>query len=274
MMRTKKNPLPIVLSLFILGFLFLSGNQNAAAAQVEYKANWAIHVDFNGNQVNADLTVEVWEFTDGEETNHLERTRPLPCRVRNGVAIDNNEATFSGGRGILCKVPSRRVIVYNMTRGEYIPPNRCDVEKGALAASDIGLDANDTGEPRTNTIFALPDLALVTDMPPSSTFDTMMRFSVDNQVAVSGLFNANQNPNSLLADFNQVNDPDGGDLAYQPIFVANGTVYPSNPAQIDEDLSLSMAKSRLFIGYSPQTGTGLFGSMTSLDIDPGCVGTG
>jgi hypothetical protein len=273
-MHTKKFHLPILFILFVLGFLFFSSNQKASASQVDYEANWLVHVDFIGNQVNADLTVQVWEFTDGEETSYLETTRSLNCQVRNGVEIDNNEATFSGGKGIVCVVPNRRQIIYNMTRGGFIPPTQCALRKGAFVESEIVLDPNSTGQVHMNPIFTMPDLALDAIMPPSSNYLTLMHFSVDGTSSDSIPFFANPIQNSLLAFFNQVNDPDGGDLAYQPIFVANGTLLPAAPSDIDEDLSLSLTKSRLDIGYSPVTEAGLFGQMLSLDIDPGCFPTG
>lgn len=273
-MRSNKIQLPFIALLFLFIFLFLAGNQEAKAAEVEYEANWLIHVDFLGNQVNAALTVQVWEFTDGEETGYLERTSPIQCQVRSGVEIDNNEATFSGGKGIVCLVPNRRQIIYDMTRGAFIPPNQCDLRKGAFAESDIMLDANNTGQVRMNPIFTMPDLSLDAIMPPSSTLLTLMHFIVDGQTADSQQFTANPGLNTLQAFFNQVNDPNGGDLAYQPLFFANGTLIPTATPDIDEDLALSLTQSRLDIGFSPETQEGLFGTMTSLDIDPGCFPTG
>jgi len=272
-MNTKKNLLRTALILFTIGFLFLSSNQKATAAQVEYEANWFIHVDFIGNQVNADLTVAVWEF-DGEGTTYLETTRSLNCQVRNGVEIDNNEATFSGGKGIVCLVPNRRQIIYNMTRGGFIAPTECALRKGAFAESQIVLDPNSTGQVRMNPIFTMPDLSLDAIMPPSSTLLTLMHFRVDGQTADSIHFTASPGLNTLQAFLNQVNDPNGGDLAYQPLFFANGLLVPSVTSDIDEDLALSLTKSRLDIGFSPEGQEGLFGTMTSLDIDPGCFPTG
>ncbi len=279
-MRTKNIYLTVVVVLFTICFSLLANHQQATAAQdeaqaVEYETDWSIHVDFLGNRVNARLTVEVWEFTDGVQTDYRIRARNLRCHVPNSVEISDNEAIFNGEGRIRCLVPSRQKIVEKMTDGVFIPSDHCLCKDGAFATSEIVFDALDPGEPpRTNPIFSMSDMALLADMPPSPTFATMMRFHVDSQVAISQQFIADQVPNSLLADFNQVNDPNSGDLAYQPIFVANGTVYPSNPANIDEELSLSMKRSRLFIGHWPKTGQSLSGRIRSLDLDPGCFGTG
>ncbi len=273
-MRINKIPLAVVSTLLLMAFLFFSGNQEAAAAQSDFEANWSIHVDFEGNEVNAELTVEVVEFPPGGGTIHLERTSPLRCRVRDGVTLDNNEATFSGGNGIVCRVPSRRRIIFNMTGGEFIPPSECDCKAGALAESEIVLDANTTGEVRQNAIFTMPDLALRAIMPPVSTLQTLMHFDVDGQVANSEPFIANPGLNTLLAHFAQVNGPNSDDLAYQPFFLANGTALLGFPTDIEEDLALSLRRSRLYIGYSPETEFELLGRMTSLDIDPGCFPTG
>jgi len=273
-MCPQKFHFPAVFILFAFVFLILTGNQKASATQVEYEANWFVHVDFVGNQVNADLTVAVWEFTDGEETAYLETTRDLNCQVRSGVELDNNTATFSGGKGIVCLVPNRRQIIYNMTGGGFVPPNQCALRKGAFAESKLLLDPNNTGQVRMNPIFTMPDLSLDAITPSSPNLLALMHFNVDSQTADSAQFLANPGQNTLQAFFNQVNDPDGGDLAYQPLFFANGTLLPSFPANIDEDLSLSLQQSRLDIGFSPETQAGLFGTMTSLDIDPGCFPTG
>jgi hypothetical protein len=279
-MRTQKFYLTVVSILFTISIFLLANHQEATAAQVEaqvveYEADWSIHVDFLGNRVNALLTVEVWDFTDGVQTDYLVTTRNLRCRVPNSVEISDNEAIFNGEGRILCLVPPRQKIVENMTDGAFIPSNHCLCKDGAFAQSEIVLDALDPSDPpRTNPIFSMSDLTLLVDMPPVPQFAAMMRFHVDSQVAISHQFIADQVPNALLADFNQVNDPDGKDLAYQPIFVANGTVYPSNPPNIDEELSLSMKRTRLFIGHWPETGQSLFGRIRSLDLDPGCFGTG
>lgn len=274
-MRTKKVFLMTVFLLVSFGFLLGVNHQQAAAELIEYETDWSIHVDFQGNRVNAQLTVEVWQFTNGTETDYQVRRRRLRCHVPNSVTISENEAIFNGVGRILCLVPSRQRIVQNMTNGAFIPSDQCLCEDGAFAATQIVFDALDPGdESRTNPIFAMADMALLADMPPFPPLAAMMRFHVDSEVAVSHQFIADQVPNALLADFNQVNDPEGGDLLYQPVFAANGVVYPSNPANIDEALSLSMNSSRLFIGYWPETGQSLYGRIRSLDLDPGCFGTG
>ena len=278
-MRTPKFYLTVVFILFTISIFLLANHQEATAAQVEaqvveYEADWSIHVDFLGNRVNALLTVEVWEFTDGLQTDYLVTTRDLNCRVPNSVEISDNEAIFAGEGDILCLVPPRQKIVENMTDGAFVPPHQCLSKDGAFAQSEIVLDANDTGQLRFNPIFTLPDMALEAQMPPFPTLTTMIRFFVDIPNAVSQQFTANPGLNLLQADFNQVNDPNGKDLAYQPFFIANGSLLSSIPANIDEELSLSLRRSRLFIGHSPQTGESLFGRIRSLDLDPGCFGTG
>jgi hypothetical protein len=275
--RTKKIYLTVVLFLFMMGFLILANHQEAAAAVVEYEANWAVHVDFVGNQPNATLAVDVWEYTDGVETDHLDTTRTLRCFVSNGVAINDSEAIFSGSGRIYCAMPSVRRIVYQMTEGEFIPPLECVSKGGAFAKTEIVLEPNLTGQTRSNPIFTMPDLALEAIMPPppEPTLATKMRFFVDDRNAFSDQFMANLGLNSLQADFNQVIvGLPPADLIYHPLFYANGTQLSSAPSDINEDLSLSLGQRRLYIGYSPDTGESLYGRIRTLDVDPGCPGIG
>lgn len=277
-MRINKIYLTAVLYLFIMGFLLLSNHQDAAAADVEYEANWAVHVDFEGNQTNATLTVELREYTDGVVTDQLETTRILRCFVPNSVEIDNDEAIFSGNGRILCAMPSVRRIVYQMTEGEVILPQECDCKDGAVAKTDIWLDRNETGQTRINPIFTMPDLALEAEMPPVSPTSPQfarMRFFVDTENAESVYFPVLSGLNTLQADFNQfiVGLPPA-DLIYFPLFYANDALLDSVPPSINEDLALSFGQRRLYIGYSPETGESLVGRIRTLDVDPGCFGTG
>ena len=273
-MRTKKIYSAGILISFIMSFLILANHQEAIAAEIAYEANWAIHVDFEGNRTNAELTVEVWQFTDGVETYHRGTTRRLRCRVPNSVKISGEEATFSGDGGIRCRVPSLHQIIFDMTDGAFIAPEECDCKVGAFVESEIVLDPNNTSQKRVNPVFTMTDLALEAEMPPVLNPIALMRFYVDTENAFSGHFLVNPGLNLLQAEFDQVNDPNGGDLVYQPLFFANGGQLSAFPSEIEEDLALSLKQSQIYIGFSPQTGEALYGRIKTLDVDPGCFGTG
>jgi hypothetical protein len=269
LMYIKKILLPLILGLLIIGFLFLASNKTVAAAPpVEYKSTWDIHVDFLGNSVNADLTVQVWKFSGGVQTGYLTWTRNLDCSVPPSVGIAGNEAIFAGGDGIVCSVPSRRALIYNLTRGAYLPPVSCDCKAGAFTTSEVALYDNTTGQTLTNPIFQMADLSLDAIMPSSPNPSAIMHFTVDGQSADSSLFSVIPGINNLKAEFDQVNEPNSGDLAYEPGFIANIMTLFSFPDSIEEDLAISNKKTDLFIG------DGLIGRIRSLDIDPGCFPTG
>lgn len=273
-MRIGKLPLLVVPLLLIATLLFINHTQPAAATQSEYEASWAIHVDFVGNQPNATLTVRVKETIGGMVQPELISQHTMPCHVPAAVSINNDEAIFNGKGGILCGIPSMKQIVFEMTDGEFILPDECDCKSGAFATSSLVLDPNSSGELRRNPVFTMKDLGMEAQMLPSSTLSSQMRFVVDGRSALSDTFFANLSANFLLANFHQINGPQATDLAFTPLFDANGFDLQSTPELIEDDLALSFKQHRIYIGYSPLIHQGMHGRIRTLDIDPGCFGTG
>ncbi len=273
MMRIGKYLLVATLFLFLSIFLFFSTSQKALANQPQYEANWDIKVDFIGDQPNAILTVRVKESSDGMVMNYSTE-HELNCHVPASVEIDNNEAVFNGKGGILCKIPSLKQIVYEMTDGQFILPDECDCKSGAFAVADLTLDPNITGELESNPVFTMKDLWMDAQLLPDSSFRGQMEFTVDNHSALSDGFHVQPTSNFLYANFLQTNGPDSEDLSFLPLFDANGTDLEATPNQIEEDLALSFKQHRIYLGYSPLTHQGLNGRIKTLHIDPGCFGSG
>ncbi|MEM7332464.1 MAG: hypothetical protein AAF490_10245 [Chloroflexota bacterium] len=272
-MRIGKLSLSVLLFLFLSFFLFLANNQKAFANQPQFEASWDIQVDFIGNQPNATLTVRVKEYFNDMVTNHSTK-HELSCHVPASVAIENDEAVFNGKGGILCKIPSLKQIVFEMTDGQFVLPDECDCKSGAFAAANLTLDPNTAGDVESNPVFTMKDLWMDAQLLPDTSFRGQMAFTVDNHTALSDGFHVLPSSNFLYANFLQTNGAESEDLSFKPLFDANGTDLEATPEQIEEDLALSFKQHRIYIGYSPLTHQGFNGRIRTLHVDPGCFGSG
>ncbi len=124
----KRIPLLIVV---IIGLLAVV-NTAFAAPKYTFESNWSVTVDFIGNQPNAELLVEVWQYDANTLVllNTFGETQTLNCVVPKGVQIFSNRAYFDGSAGIQCHLPSIQNIVYNLTNGEYKLPDECACKTG------------------------------------------------------------------------------------------------------------------------------------------------
>ncbi len=244
--------------------------QPAAADFVQWESSWVVNVNFVGNQPNASLTVKVWALgTDF----YVEGTEDMKCYPSAGVVFANDQAIFSGLDGIRCAMPDMAAMVYKLTdvpeapAPPFVLPEECDCKKGAYAQAVLDLDGNSTPTNWMNPIFSMQDLAL--DMPVDAGMATQayMTFEVDDSTSSSDIFSGNHA--TTLARFRS---QAGLSDVYNVDFTANGFSLKATPSSISEDLAISTQQKILHIGYSPVTGEGMHGRLSSLTVDPGCFG--
>jgi hypothetical protein len=264
----KKLALPFLMVLF-----FLTATMSAQAS-ANWRSAWQVSANFIGNQPNVTLTVTVERQNSlGVWTLYGVNSIPLNCETAPGVVFANDTAEFDGSGSIKCDMPSVQEIVRQMTNGRYTPDENCDCKGDPVILADAQLDPNTTGSAWENPLVHRAagtdvDMALAAAVPAFSTIPlASMQFIVDNILAPSNPFIANAAPNALAAHYVNVG------AALQPAFEANGadpgTAAPPVPA-----LSVSYEATTLYIGYSPVTGESLHGTLHSLDVDPGCYGSG
>jgi hypothetical protein len=264
----KKLMLPFLMVLFSLAVTV------SAQAASNWRSSWQVSADFIGNQANVTLLVTVERQNSlGLWTLHGVNSIPLSCETAPGVLFVNDTAVFDGTGAMKCDMPSVQEIVRQMTNGRYTPDESCDCKGDPVILADVQLDPNMTGSVWQNPLVHRAagtdiDMALAAAVPAFSTTPlASMQFTVDNILAQSNPFVANGAPNKLSARYANL----GAFL--HPVFEANGadpgTAAPPVPA-----LSVSYEATTLYIGYSPATGESLHGTLHSLDVDPGCYGSG
>lgn len=267
----KKQMIPFLTLLFILTFLAVTMQAQAAPL---WRSTWQVSADFVGDQPNATLVVMVErQNSAGVWVLYNTESMPLNCEAAPGVSFANDTAVFNGTGAITCAMPSVRQIVQRMTNGRYTPAEACDCKDSPLIEANVQLDPNATSSARQNPLVHRAagggaDMALAAAVPAFSTTPlASMQFTVDDNPAQSNPFIASALPNVLAARYSN----DGG--ALQPAFQANGAD-PGTGAAAVPALAVSNEAATLYIGYSPLTGESLYGTLHSLDVDPGCYGSG
>lgn len=265
-----------VLTAILIFMGLVSSVEQAKAAIVivnDWRSTWAVQADFAGNTPNVVLTVTVERDTGSGWFLYGEEMQRLECGVDGGVVLVSDTAVFDGTGQIRCVMPSIQGMVYKMTGGQYTPEASCQCKGNPMIAAKVQLDPNIAGSDWQNPLVAREvatgiDMALSAIVPAFSTLpQAALNFGVAAEIAQSNAFIANGVPNTFLATYIDV----GG--LHQAEFIANA-VNPGTGALPIGNLSVSNRATTLYIGYSPATGDSLHGTLSSLDLDPGCYGTG
>lgn len=261
----------VLVAILILTAFVQSGQVQAATTN--WRNHWDVQVNFIGDEPNALLTVTVEQDTGTGWKFYAENISRLHCTTAPGVTLTSNTAVFSGTGAIQCQMPSVRELVQQMTSGRYTPNETCNCKGNPTINTKVVLDPNITGTVWDNPLVyrmdgTKTDMALDVPVPAYSTIPMAnMTFAVNEYVASSNSFLANARPNTLMATYANLG------AALQPVFIANGA-NPGTGALPVAKLSVTYMETDLFIGYSPVTGASLHGTLESLQIDPGCYGTG
>lgn len=248
----------------------------AAGNQYIYESNWAITVDFVEDTPNAVLVVEVWQYEQDtlDLVDHMVTSHMLSCHVPSSVLVKDSVATFSGGPGIRCELPSLAKIVSEMTVGAYQLPDACACKTGAIVQADTRLMANKSGPDRQNPIATLSSIALAAPIPAKTGLRTNLEMTVDGVTAVSKPFPAQSFFQLYEGSFDEINPYPSPTYNYFNHFEVDGAYQVAIPNFINQPLLISNTEPALYIGYDPGTGEGLYGEIGDLFVDPGCFGGG
>lgn len=248
----------------------------AASEEYTYESNWAITVDFIKTQPVATLQVEVWKYQKDSLTllDYMSSSYKLTCQVPSSVTIKNSTATFTGGEGIECALPSVKNIVSNMTNGDYQPPDTCSCKTGAIVQSKMTLTPNKSNVYWQNPIASMESIAFNAFIPADSGLRTRLQMTVDGQTAVSTLFAGQSYYQLYEGSFDELNPYLVPLYTYFNLFATDSDILAASPSIMNGPLFISNVEKVLHIGYDPKTGSGLHGRMKSLFVDPGCFGNG
>lgn len=267
-MNKRFNNLRVVVGILVLTAVFLLLAAQPAAATGQQWAKWKIQVNFQGNVINPKLVVEIGHTTPSgnrviDDVEHF----TITCTVVGNPTVQNNQATFNGNSYYQCEVPSIQQKVSEMTSGMFIIASECEAKRPYITSivslddTPVQLAANNPLFYRDDITFSLP-LDITTGQAQISTV-------FDNATAESSNFFPGITNHTIMAIYNK-----GSGMQYTPAFTVDTFSYSSTPATINQMIGLSTLESTIYFGYSPTTNEYFEGVLTSLIVDPYCIGTG
>ena len=249
-----------VLCMAVLALFPLS--QPVAAAPYEPWARWFIEVAFANNKPVATMTVEIGHDNRlGLHIVDLQKTYELSCQETGSLNVTNNVAVFDGNSYLTCEMPVFQDLVAELTEGKLKIDSTCDC-KQANGEVDFAF-----GDPSENPFFYMEGLQFAGPKLPVGP-DAHYSMTVDGVTAVSEVFMPNKQLQHGVSEFLQ------NGKQYQMLFELDGTSLGSSPTAYSGLLKVPTDQKQFFIGFNPDTGEILQGTLSYLFIDPGCVGHG
>ncbi len=267
-MNRKFNNLQVVIGILVLTAVFLLVAAQPAAATGQQWAKWKIQVNFQGNVINPKLVVEIGHTTlSGNRVTDEVEAFGITCSVVGNPTVQNNRATFNGSSYYQCDVPSIQQKVLDMTSGAFVISDQCEAKRPYLTGV-LSLDNTPVQLAADNPLFYRDDITFSLPLD-ITTGQAQLATLFDDAAAESSSFFPGSSNHTVTAVYNK-----GGGFQYTPVFVVDTFTYSSTPVTINQMIGLSTLESTVYFGYSPATGTYFEGTLTSLVVDPYCVGTG
>lgn len=256
----------ITFSFLLITLCLLAASHSAKAAGTAW-SRWKIDVIFPNNQIDTQLTIQVGHTTStGKKVVDAEQAFPLSCLTVGTPNIQNEQAKFAGNSYFKCQVPSIQDKVSQMPGHLLIPP-ACD-SKQPFVTGVLSVDNNPTQSNPDNPIFHRDDIQFNTPFD-TTTQQAQMTVTFNQATAESGTFTPSQTESSLVAIYNKA-----GQSLYAPAFTVDSTNLTASPATLNGPIPLSTLASTIYIGYSPVSSKYFHGTLTSLLVDPVCIGQG
>lgn len=250
----------VVMCTAVLALLSFSSSVNAAP-DIPW-ARWFIELEFVNNKPVATMTVEVGRDTpQGQRTVDIQETYELICTETGTLNITHNVAEFDGHSYLTCEMPIFQDLVGTLTEGKLKIDSTCTC-KLANGEADFAFSGS-SGNP----FFYMEGLQFAAPKPPIGP-NAQYALTVDGVTAVSELFTPNKQIQQGGGEFVQ------SGKGYEIRFQVDGTALASSPASIVGQLEVPTNQNQFYIGFNPDSGEILQGSLAYLFVDPGCVGHG
>jgi hypothetical protein len=256
----------VLFAVFMTVFLFVVA-QSAAAAPGRW-ARWEIVTAFPNNQMDTDLVIQVGHTTQaGKQVVEQEQTFAVTCQTVGNPVIQNDKATFDGNDYFSCAVPSIKDNVATMTGGTLIISDLCPAKRPYLTGS-LSLDNTPFNPNSDNPLFYRSDIQL--NIPLNeATLQANLFTNFDQADVSSSSFASLAGGHSITAVYNRTYGN-----TYAPAFTVDNLSLSAAPATVTGPFYLSNLASTVYIGYSPTLGEFYEGSLTTLLVDPVCIGQG
>ncbi len=257
----------VVLMAILCGLTLFLGVQAAGAAPIHW-ARWWTDTSFPGNVMDTDLVIQIGYTTqNGQNVITQQQSFNVTCTAVGSPVIQAGKATFNGSSYFSCALPNIKDLVLSMTNGGLQIGNTCPAKRPALTGV-LSIDGTPIDPTSDNPLFYRSDIQF--SLPLNvATQRARLSTAFGGIGAISNGFVITGGDQSVTAAYVKTVAN-----TYAPTFTVDSLTLTSTPATVNGPFTLSNLESTIYFGYSPVTGDYFEGTLTSLLVDPVCVGTG
>lgn len=257
----------IMLAGLFIGLFLLVVVQTTAAASGRW-ARWKIDTTFPTNTINTQLVIQVGHTNQaGQPIVDQQQSFAVTCTPVGNPIVQNGKATFNGSSYYSCAVPSIKEKVAVMTNGTMILPDSCQAKR-PLLTGNLSVDGSPIDPTSKNSLFFRDDIQINIPLDVGLQ-QAQLQTAFAQGEALSASFPITAAGHVVTAVYDKT-----GPNSYAPLFTVDSLSLASTPLLLSGPFMLSNLASTVTIGYSPDTGDYFEGTLTSLMVDPVCVGQG
>ncbi|MCL4266404.1 MAG: hypothetical protein KJ069_24585 [Anaerolineae bacterium] len=243
------------------------GVQAAGATPTRW-ARWWTDTSFPNNGMDTDLVIQLGYTTqNGQNVITQQQSFYVSCTAVGNPVIQGGKATFNGSSYYSCALPNIRDLVAWMSNGTLQIGDECAAKRPALTGS-LTIDGTPNNLVGDNPLFYRDDIQFSLPLKVSNQ-NARLVTSFDGVAASSDSFAITAGDQTVTAVYVRTNPN-----TFAPTFTVDSLSLVSTPPTVNGPFMLSNLASTIYIGYSPATGKYFEGTLTSLLVDPVCVGTG
>lgn len=267
-MNTKRRGIHFVLLVVVLaGFTLFLGVQAAGATPTRW-ARWWTDTSFPNNAMDTDLVIQLGYTTQsGQNVITQQQSFNVTCTAVGNPVVQDGKATFDGSSYYSCALPNIRDLVGVMSNGTLQIGDQCTAKRPALTGV-LTLDGTPNNLAGDNPLFYREDIQLSLPLKVA-TQEAKVATAFGGVGAVSNSFAIKTVEQSVTAVYVRTNPG-----VFAPTFTVDSLSLPSTPASVNGPFWLTNLETTIYFGYSPVTGKYFEGTLTSLLVDPVCIGQG
>lgn len=257
----------LLLIVVLAGFTLFLGVQAAGATPTRW-ARWWTDTSFPNNVMDTDLVIQLGYTTqNGQNVITQQQSFNVSCTAVGNPVIQGGKAIFNGSSYYSCALPNIRDLVYGMSNGTLQIGDTCAARRPALTGS-LTIDGTPNNLAGDNPLFYRSDIQFSLPLKVS-TQQAKVVTAFGGVGAVSNSFAIGAGDQAVTAVYVRTNPG-----VFAPTFTVDSLSLPSTPATVNGPFWLTNLETTIYIGYSPVTSKYFEGTLTSLLVDPVCIGQG
>ncbi|HRQ40535.1 MAG TPA: hypothetical protein PLD25_21685 [Chloroflexota bacterium] len=257
----------VVLLAVLIGFTLFLGVQAAGATPIRW-ARWWTNTSFPNDAMDTDLVIQLGYTTqNGQNVITQQQSFNVSCTAVGNPVILSGKATFDGSSYFSCALPNIRDLVYGMSNGTLWIGDSCAAKRPALTGI-LTIDGTPNNLAGDNPLFYREDIQFSLPLKVS-TQEAKVVTAFDGVGAVSDGFAISAGNQAVTAVYVRTNPG-----VFAPTFTVDSLSLVSTPSTVNGPFWLTNLDTTIYIGYSPVSGKYFEGTLSSLLVDPVCVGTG